>query len=320
MAAGYSEQMEADHGHSSAETADDQRRFREGLERIPTVSHPVYGSCLAPEYPSQLLIALGHLASLPIGAWRGQASIDWSLDPSLVRRYRQHQEGGLGPAPTEPGLRVMERALIERARAAGLGGELGELELLARLQHHGAATRLLDCSRNAFVALWFACRWEPAKDGVLVGFELGENAVHLETSMLRHGIDDLLAMAAGRLLWWQPRSLSPRISAQQAVFVFGETVDEEWGSIRLGAGAASLGGAGAIPGAALIYVSARLKAAMNGIWWPLLGFSEESLFPDFDGFALAHGVDKPFPADFILDASGQPLRSAAPFASALLPG
>jgi hypothetical protein len=30
----------------------------------------------------------------------------------------------------------------------------------------------------------------------------------------------------------------------------------------------------------------------------LLGFSEESLFPDFDGFALAHGVDRPFPAEF----------------------
>ena len=74
------------------------------------------------------------------------------------------------------------------------------LELPARLQHHGAAIRLLDCSGNAFVALWLACRWEPDKDGVLIGFELGENAVHLNTEMLRHGLDDLLAMAAGRLL------------------------------------------------------------------------------------------------------------------------
>jgi hypothetical protein len=287
--------MDADHGTSSPAAADGQRRFREELERIPTVSHEVYGSCLAPEYPSQLLIALGHLASLPIGAWRGQASIEWSPDPSLVRRYRLHPESGPGPAPTEPGVRVMERALIERARAAGLGEELG--------------------SRNAFVALWFACRWEPGQDGVLIGFELGQNAVHLDTEMLGHGLDDLLAMASGRLLWWQPRGLSPRISAQQAVFVFGQTIDEPWGSIRLGTGGASLGGAGPIPGAALIFVSARLKAAMNEIWWPLLGFSEESLFPDFDGFALAHGVDKPFPADFAADATGQPPAPGAPFAS-----
>lgn len=101
--------------------------------------------------------------------------------------------------------------------------------MLARLQHHGAATRLLDCTRNAFVALWSAGRWEPERDGVLLGFELVDNAVHLDTELLTHGIDELLAMAAGRLLWWQPRSLSPRISARQAAFVFGETVDERWG-------------------------------------------------------------------------------------------
>jgi hypothetical protein len=291
------------HAEEIASPAVDQRRFREELERIPTLDHEVYGSCLAPAYPSQLLIALGHLASLSIGAWRGQASIDWGLDPSLVRRYRRHHQDGLGSAPAEAGLRAVEKALIERARAAGLGSDLGELELLARLQHHGAATRLLDCSRNAFVALWFACRWEPEHDGVLVGFELGENAVHLDTEMLRYGVDDLLAMASGRLLWWQPRSLSPRISAQQAVFVFGEVVDEPWGSIRLGQGHVSLGGIGAVPGAALVFVSAKLKTALNGIWEPLLGFSEESLFPDFDGFALAHGVDKPFPTDFVTDAS-----------------
>jgi hypothetical protein len=270
-----------------------RRRFREELAQIPTRSHPVYGSCLAPAYPSQLLIALAQLADLPIGAWRGQANIDWMLDPSLVRRHRRRAAEGAARPLTEVGLRAVERELVERARAAGLAGDLCELELLARLQHHGAATRLLDCSRNAFVALWFACRWEPERDGVLLGFELGDNAVHLDTELLRHGIDELLAMAAGRLLWWQPRSLSPRISAQQAAFVFGETVDEQWGSIRLGQGEVSLGEIGAVPGAALILVSAELKASLNGVWHRLFGFSEESLFPDFDGFALANGVDRP---------------------------
>jgi len=33
-------------------------------------------------------------------------------------------------------------------------------------------------------------------------------------------------------------------------------------------------------------------------WW---GISEDALFPDFDGFARAHGVDTPFPAEFIID-------------------
>jgi hypothetical protein len=289
---GYGDQVSGD------EAAPGQRRFAEELAQIPVLGHPVYGRCLAPAYPSQLFIALGQLANLPIGAWRGQASIDWGIDPSLVRRFRQYQQTAPGAMLNEAHIRFAERALVERARAAGLGDGLGELELLARLQHHGAATRLLDCSRNAFVALWFACRWEPGRDGILIGFELGDNAVHLDTAMLGRDIDDLLAQAAGRLLWWQPRNLSPRIAAQQAAFVFGPVVDEPWGSIRLGRGQVSLGGTGAVPGAALIYVSAQLKATMNGIWDRLLGFSEESLFPDFDGFALAHSIGKPFPPDF----------------------
>jgi hypothetical protein len=72
----------------------------------------------------------------------------------------------------------------------------------------------------------------------------------------------------------------------------------------LGEVGVSLGGTGVIPGAALIFVSAKPKEALNGILGPLLGFSEESLSPDFDAFALAHGVDKPFPAEFIMDTVG----------------
>jgi hypothetical protein len=218
------------------EAAPGQRRFAEELAQIPVLEHPVYGRCLAPAYPSQLFIALGQLADLPIGAWRGQASIDWGIDPSLVRRFRQYQQTAPGAVLDEAHIRFAERALAERARAAGLGDSLGEL--------------------------------------------------------------DLPAQAAGRLLWWQPRNLSPRIAAQQAAFVFGPVADEPWESIRLGRGQVSPGGTGAVPGTALIYVSAQLKATMNGIWERLLGFSEESLFPDFDGFALAHSIGKPFPPDF----------------------
>ena len=36
--------------------------------------------------------------------------------------------------------------------------QLSDLELLAELQHFGAATCLIDFSRSALVALWFACQ------------------------------------------------------------------------------------------------------------------------------------------------------------------
>ena len=58
-------------------------------------------------------------------------------------------------------LRINKR-LIEEAKAQGHdqknGQRLYDLELLAELQHFGAATCLIDFSRNALVALWFACQ------------------------------------------------------------------------------------------------------------------------------------------------------------------
>ena len=47
----------------------------------------------------------------------------------------------------------------------------------------------------------------------------------------------------------------------------------------------------------------KLKIALNGIWQDLFGFSEETLFPDFDGFARAHAVGRVFPRDFPLGAN-----------------
>ena len=111
----------------SEEVAAGRRRFREELKQIPTLNHEVYGRCLAPAYPSQLLIALGQLASLPIGAWRGQASINWGVDPSLVRRYRQrhedrqHHEDQLSSGLNEPEY-PGRREGADRARPGGRAG------------------------------------------------------------------------------------------------------------------------------------------------------------------------------------------------------
>ena len=56
----------------------------------------------------------------------------------------------------------INKDLIEKARSLGHdqreAQQLSDLELLAELQHFGAATCLIDFSQSALVALWFACQ------------------------------------------------------------------------------------------------------------------------------------------------------------------
>ena len=51
---------------------------------------------------------------------------------------------------------------MKKARSLGHdqrdGKQLPDLELLAELQYFGAATCLIDFTRSALVALWFACQ------------------------------------------------------------------------------------------------------------------------------------------------------------------
>lgn len=271
------------------------RRWRERWDEIPNAHVDLYGKVYAPKSLDQLMLLLRQLSMLDIGAWRGQADASWKLDPSLVRRWRQGR-AWLGPKYQldEARLRRHEKDIIEQAREAGFSEPSGELELLARLQHHGAATRLLDCTRNAFVALWFASQGPFDRNGMLVGFRLSsDRAIKLDSDRLNGSIDDMLAMANGRLLWWRPRQSNPRIAAQQALFVFSDYVDRDWGSVNL-TGPPEMGGIGEVPGLASVLVSSDLKQELDTAWDPLFGYSESALFPDFDGFSASQGVDKPF--------------------------
>lgn len=271
-------------------------------EPINAVDHDRFGIVPAPTRPDQLAWILNLLAHRQVEAWRGHGDASWRIDPSLVRRFKRN--AGSDRDPSEATVRALERSLIVRAQRAGFGAETGELELLARLCHHGAATRLLDATRNAYVALWFACRGRLEEDGLLIGLRLRDDndAFEVKPESLNRSVDDLLAESDGRVLWWQPWDISPRIPAQRALFVFGETVTgNNWGSLKLGETSVMRShepAAGNVLGAALILIPVALKRAMNAVWSPAFGFNEETLFPDFDGFAQAQAVGMDFPHDF----------------------
>lgn len=270
-------------------------RWHARWDEIPTRNVVPYGKVYAPESLDQLMLLFRQLSMLDIGAWRGQADASWKLDPSLVRRWKQDR-AWMGPAYRldERRLREHERHLIEQTREAGFSEPPGELEMLARLQHHGGATRLLDCTKNAFTALWFASQGPFERSGMLVGFRLStDHAVKVESDQLDKSIEKLLTMASGRLLWWKPRQSNPRIAAQQGLFVFSEYVNREWGSVNL-SGPPEMAGIGEIPGVVSVLVSGDLKEELDSAWEPLFGYSEATLFPDFDGFASSQGAGKPF--------------------------
>lgn len=92
--------------------------------------------------------------------WRGQGDVMCPIHSSAYRRLLK--ERPWESAPSEETMRDYERDLLLNAWHQGYGYENGrkltDSELLAKLQYHGAATRLIDVSRNMLVALWFACR------------------------------------------------------------------------------------------------------------------------------------------------------------------
>ena len=101
--------------------------------------------------------------------FRGQENEEWLLESSAERRLKASlpsQEG-----ITEPFLEYHEN-LLKKCRLKNYDRreqkQLYDLELLADLQHHGAATCLIDFTRNALVALWFACKKSDANGKVFV--------------------------------------------------------------------------------------------------------------------------------------------------------
>lgn len=95
--------------------------------------------------------------------WRGQADIDWPIHSGAYRRLKNSSYSN----PNDKDIRWYEKTLIQQASHKGYhyinGRALSDLELLARLQHHGAATRLIDFSKNVLVALFFCVTLEIKK-------------------------------------------------------------------------------------------------------------------------------------------------------------
>ena len=104
--------------------------------------------------------------------YRGLADAAWEVESSASRRIRKSVDESLESVSMVSFLGYIDHLV----NAAGIQGfrirqqdrSLSDLELLAELQHYGAATCLIDFTTNALIALWFACSKESGQDGIVV--------------------------------------------------------------------------------------------------------------------------------------------------------
>ena len=210
--------------------------------------------------------------------FRGVPKDNYKIQASAYRRLPKRDRNN----PSK--LLRINQVLIEKARSLGHdqknGQQLSDLELLAELQHFGAATCLIDFTRNALVALWVACQQSSkGKANGKVFVVRSDDPVRFKTvntELIEKDIDCFFQLDENNnkypLYQWQPKLQNNRIIAQQSVFVFG--------------------GAQIETEAECVIIECSKKRILNSLD-KLFSINEASIYPDFDGFARLHAHNKP---------------------------
>lgn len=171
------------------------------------------------------------------------------------------------------------------------GRQLSQLEMFAELQHHGAATCLIDFSYSAQIALWFACGQDsktskncdsktsknsenPSNGKVFAVYNQLPDFKEVDSKILKNDIDYFLQDEENfPLYYWQPRQQNNRIIAQQSIFLFGrpEFVESDQ-----------------------CVIEASSKKDILTELRQVSGITEAMLFPDFEKFAFLRREEEPY--------------------------
>ena len=236
--------------------------------------------------------------------YRGQANATWPVDCSAARRLAADPANPIETQLIRHLLVGYLDILISTTRMRGFlppdfNESISDLELLAHLQHQGAATGLIDFTRQPLVALWFACHESLDTDGAIYVLDRSQTVEiskreDLENKTLQSifgkdsqtnnvpaGREDfenktLQSTYAKDPLWsWEPSVLGNRIVAQSSVFVLGvpAIAQDKWKKIIVRKGSKS-------------DILTQLET--------MYGINEEELFADFPGYAVANASTKNF--------------------------
>ncbi len=167
-------------------------------------------------------------------AYRGHDDSKWPLYSGATRRLIN--QAGLGILQEPNFYRVYisyhRDSLLEPARTQGFGIEGGhivsDLQLLAKLQHFGAATGLLDFTWDPLIAIWFSCRSNLGNDGKVFVVNTSDTIrlARAPSDESQQTIEDMFTRNENSpgLLYWEPMftgDAMSRILRQRSVFVIG---------------------------------------------------------------------------------------------------
>ncbi|MBA0195948.1 FRG domain-containing protein [Pectobacterium brasiliense] len=257
------------------------------------VDTELFGVVIVPEDFSEII----NLANFDINndrniyMWRGQGDISWPIHSSAYRRLMKDRSHPLG----EHVMRDYERELLLNAQHQGYhfenGRTLSDFELLAKLQHHGAATRMIDVSRNILVALWFACDSMRDKTGLVFGLHYSAingfegrpdsrsyNQVFERKSDLSTDEDDF----NNDPTLWQPPVVTKRIAAQSAQFLYSRVSYDTSGSLSFRKDENLV---------RVIAITPEMKSKCLKILENTFDIRRLTLFPDIDGFCFSNSVN-----------------------------
>ena len=165
--------------------------------------------------------------------YRGQANAQWEVKSGAVRRIEKSHDNELQQGNRKQKLKSLIRDyqkqyLINPLKVMGHTYQSDEL-MLAELQHHGAATQLVDFTESPLVALWFACSSSEHKEehGKIFVTDRGSSSVWVNGRDKEN--KNWLSEDPQAFIYYEPdRSLGARISAQSSLFLVANPDIPEW--------------------------------------------------------------------------------------------
>ncbi len=205
--------------------------------------------------------------------FRGQANKDWPPHSSAVRRLRvEHGDEVLEDKHKLKDLvNIYHRRHLIEPMDTIVGDTMLGLRRLTALQHHRAATGLLDFTESPLVAIWFACEGEPDADGIVFMVDIGDHNIAMKARAQNYRFE-----RESRILYFEPdRPLGTRITAQQSILIVCNPVLPETQIAKE-------------------RIPKEVKNSMR-IHLDRLGISNRMLFADIPGLAAANTVRTPLP-------------------------